>query len=209
MERHPIFLNLPNILTLARVFAVPLMVWLVLNDYFNAAFWVFIAAGISDALDGYIAKRFNLVTVLGSYLDPIADKALLVAAYVTLGHAGFVGNWLVILVVFRDALIIGGAILFHTLGRPIKMEPLMISKLNTLVQIVFIAAVLAELGMGIPGAVVVAVLSYIVAATTIFSGLAYISDWVFGIRMPRKWTPVIKSEKQTLGSRDAGVEERV
>jgi cardiolipin synthase (CMP-forming) len=183
--------NAPNLITLARICAVPLLVWLVLSDYLAAAFWVFVAAGISDALDGYIAKRFNLVTELGAYMDPVADKALLVSAYVTLGHAGHIDTWLVVLVVFRDVLIIGGTILFHTLDRPVEMQPLMISKLNTLMQIVLVSVVLAEIGIGVPDVDWVPVLTYIVAATTAASGIAYLCRWVFGIRLSPRWRPWI------------------
>ena len=102
-------MNLPNLITLARLLAVPLVVFLILQGLMTAAFWMFFAAGISDAVDGYLAKRMDAVTELGTYLDPIADKTLLVAVYVTLGIAGHVPTWLVILVVSRDLLIIGGA----------------------------------------------------------------------------------------------------
>src|SRR3546814_14440259 len=81
-----------------RLLAVPLMVWLILVGHYGSAFWVFVAAGISDAVDGYLAKRFNLATVLGSYIDPIADKVLLVSVYVTPGHGGRIADWLVYLI---------------------------------------------------------------------------------------------------------------
>ncbi|MDP6926510.1 MAG: CDP-alcohol phosphatidyltransferase family protein, partial [Rhodospirillales bacterium] len=108
-------MNLPNSITLARLFCVPVVVWLILVDRMGAAFWVSFAAAISDAIDGIIAKRFRMETVLGGFLDPIADKALLVCVYIALGYEGYLPEWVVILVVFRDALIIGGALLFHTL----------------------------------------------------------------------------------------------
>ena len=181
--------NAPNLITLARICAVPLLIWLVLSDNLAAAFWVFVVAGISDALDGYIAKRFDLATELGAYMDPVADKALLVSAYVTLGHAGHIDIWLVILVVFRDILIIGGTILFHTLDRPVEMQPLMISKLNTLVQIVLVSVVLAEIGIGVTGVDLVPALTYITAATTAASGISYLCQWVLGIRLSPQWQP--------------------
>ncbi|MDH5749324.1 MAG: CDP-alcohol phosphatidyltransferase family protein, partial [Rhodospirillales bacterium] len=142
-------MNLPNLISLGRILAVPLTVWLVITGQFMFAFWVFIAAGISDAIDGIIAKRFNAETVLGAFLDPLADKALLVSIYVTLGHEALIPMWLVILVVFRDLLILGGAILFHTITHTLTMDPLKISKINTLLQIVLAAAVLWQLAFGI------------------------------------------------------------
>lgn len=183
--------NAPNLITLMRICAVPLLVWLILSNHFAVAFWVFVAAGISDALDGYIAKRFNLITVLGAYMDPMADKALLMSAYVTLGYLGHIDTWLVILVVFRDVLIIGGTVLFHTLDRPVKMHPLMISKMNTVVQIVLVSVVLAEIGAAIDINVselgLIPALTYITGVTTTASGIAYLCRWVFGIRLSPRW----------------------
>lgn len=187
MPRHPIAGNIPNLITLARIFAVPLLVWLIIHDSMAAAFWVFVIAGVSDALDGFIAKRFGCVTTLGSYLDPVADKALLVSAYVTLGHAGHIPVWLVILVVFRDVLIIGGTVLFHTLDRPVEMRPLLVSKLNTLLQILLIAVLLGNLGVGVPHFGALPALAYLVGVTTVLSGLAYMARWVFGVRVDPKW----------------------
>ena len=187
MSRTTIAANIPNLITLARIFAVPLLVWLVIHGEFAAAFWVFVLAGVSDALDGFIAKRFGFVTKLGTYLDPIADKALLVSAYITLGQAGHIHTWLVILVVFRDVLIIGGTILLHTLDRPFEMRPFFNSKLNTLMQILLIAVLLGNLGIGIPDFGSLPSLAYLVGFTTVFSGLAYMGHWVFGVRVDPKW----------------------
>jgi cardiolipin synthase len=165
---------LPNLITLARLLAVPVGVYLILVDKYTSAFWLFLVAGLSDAADGFIAKRFGADSVIGAYLDPLADKALLVSVYLTLGHMGHVPVWLVILIVFRDLLIIGGAILFHTLGYPIKIKPLLVSKVNTAAQIVLAAMVLAELGLGAPLRSLSVPVFYIVAATTLVSGAAYI-----------------------------------
>ncbi len=179
--------NIPNLITLARLFAVPLLVWLIIHGEIAAAFWVFVLAGVSDALDGFIAKRFGLITKLGTYLDPVADKALLVSAYITLGQAGHINAWLVILVVFRDVLIIGGTVLFHTLDRPVEMRPFFISKLNTLLQILLIVVLLGNLGIGIPDFDSLPTLAFFVGVTTALSGLAYMGRWVFGVRVDPKW----------------------
>jgi cardiolipin synthase len=175
-------LNLPNLITLARIAAVPVTVWLIVDGHLMWAFWVFVAAGVSDALDGFIAKRFDMETELGKYLDPLADKALLVSVFVTLGVQGYVVNWLVILVVFRDLFIVGGAMLFETMTHSLTMRPLMISKVNTTVQILFAAAVMANAGYGVNlnGAMEVLILA--TAATTVASGVAYAIEWV------RRWT---------------------
>jgi cardiolipin synthase len=168
---------LPNLITLARLLAVPVTVYLLLIGSYDLAFWLFIAAGLSDALDGIIAKRFDAISEVGAFLDPLADKALLVAVYVTLGYLEHIAVWLVILIVFRDLLIIGGAILFHTLTHSLRMEPLLVSKTNTLAQIVLICVVLAELGLEFSLLGVIDVMVYVVAATTFVSGAAYVIKW--------------------------------
>ena len=187
MSRRSIAGNIPNLITLARIFAVPVLVWLIIHGEFAAAFWVFVLAGISDALDGFIAKKYGFVTKLGTYLDPVADKALLVSAYITLGQAEHIQAWLVILVVFRDVLIIGGTVLFHTLDRPVEMRPFLISKLNTFMQISLIVVLLGNLGGGFRDFGTLPLLAYLVGFTTVFSGLAYMVRWVFGVRVDTKW----------------------
>lgn len=170
-------MSLPNFISLGRLLAVPVAVWLILTGKFGFAFWVFIAAGISDAVDGFLAKRLNAQTELGKVLDPLADKALLVAVYVTLGQAGHLPVWLVILVVFRDLLIVGGIILSHTLGRPVRMRPLKISKINTGAQIVLAGGILAVLGLDLRVDQLILPMVWLVAATTAISGGAYLVTW--------------------------------
>jgi len=168
---------LPNLISLARLLAVPATVWLILTDRFNSAFWLFVAAGISDALDGYLARRLKSPGVVGAYLDPLADKALLTSVYVALGYAGHMPAWLVILVVFRDVLIIGGAMLYQLLTQHLTMQPLFISKVNTTVQITLAALVLAQLGLGFESHGADVALGYLAAGTTLVSGGAYIAVW--------------------------------
>jgi cardiolipin synthase (CMP-forming) len=170
--------NVPNIISLARLICVPIMIWLVLSGEFTAAFWLFVAAGLSDAVDGFVARRFNSRSHLGALLDPLADKALLVSMYVTLGWAGRLPNWLVILVVFRDVLIIGGFLLATALAQPMRWEPLYVSKLNTALQIALVALVLADLGLSLGDFGLRPLLDRLVAATTIISGSSYVVRWV-------------------------------
>ena len=168
---------LPNLISLARLLAVPFAVYLILEGAFTAAFWLFVAAGLSDAVDGFIAKRYCLQSTLGGWLDPLADKALLVSVYIALGHAGSLPDWLVILVVFRDVLIIGGVLLIFVIAGGIAPRPLYISKLNTVAQIALVAVVLGGLGID-PGAMVaVPALTWMVAATTVASGGSYLVNW--------------------------------
>lgn len=177
MRLRSVLAWLPNLITLARLLAVPVTVYLLLTETYDAAFWLFIAAGVSDALDGILAKHFDAASEVGAFLDPLADKALLVAVYVTLGYLEHIAVWLVILIVFRDLLIIGGAILFHTLTQSLRMEPLLVSKTNTVAQIALAGMVLAELGLELSLAGAVDMLVYVVAATTFVSGAAYVVKW--------------------------------
>jgi cardiolipin synthase len=170
-------LNVPNLITLTRLMSVPVMIWLIVSERFGVAFSVFVGAGVSDALDGFIAKRFDCRTRLGALLDPAADKALLSSVYVALGIAGLLPNWLVILVVFRDVTIIGGFVLFQTIGAPRKFDPLYISKVNTLVQIALVSYVLGRLGFGFPDGELTNVLVVMTAVTTLLSGLSYLVRW--------------------------------
>ena len=168
--------NLPNLITLARLLSVPLAIWLILGERYTAAFWLFVAAGLSDALDGYIAKRFDRRTRLGALLDPAADKALLTGVYVTLWIVGQLPGWLIFLVVLRDVLIVLGFVLIHATAAPKRFDPLYISKVNTLVQLALVAFVLAR-GVGIEAESVKWALILAAAATTVLSGLSYLVRW--------------------------------
>jgi cardiolipin synthase len=129
-------LNIPNFISLARLLSVPILVWAIVDSQMVLAFWLFVGAGISDAVDGFLARYLEAKSVLGAYLDPLADKALLMGIFITFGIEGYLPSWIVILVVFRDILIIGGAMLYHTLTQSLQMAPLFISKVNTATQIV-------------------------------------------------------------------------
>ena len=170
-------MNLPNLISFLRICSVPIIVWLIVNNNLLVAFWLTLAAGLSDALDGIIAKRFNLVTELGTFLDPVADKALLMCLFISLGYQEYIAGWLAILVVFRDLLIIGGALVFHTITHSLTMEPLKISKLNTAAQLVLVVGVLGIEGYQFDVGKGVEVLSYLVATTTLLSGAAYAYLW--------------------------------
>ena len=170
-------MSLPNLISIGRLCSAPVIVWLIVTGQLNLAFWVFLLASVSDGVDGYVAKRFNRTTVLGGYLDPIADKTLLVSVYITLGQASYLDLWLVILVVFRDLLIVGGALLFRLLSNSLTMQPLLISKVNTVAQIVLAAIMLAQLGLGLPVEALATIAVYVVAASTLLSGASYITQW--------------------------------
>ena len=171
-------MSIPNLITLGRILLVPVVVWAISSGAMWAAFVLFLAAGVSDAVDGYLAKRFGMTTVLGAYLDPLADKALIVSIYVTLGISGVIPHWLVILVVSRDIMIVGGVMLSWLVGSPVKVKPLLVSKLNTVAQIAFACVVLGSLGFGIEAGTLTLVLMGLVAALTLLSVAAYVAEWI-------------------------------
>ncbi len=176
--RAGIALNIPNLITLGRILLVPVVVWAIASGAMWIAFVLFLAAGVSDAVDGFLAKRFNMATELGAYLDPLADKALIVSIYLTLGINNLIPRWLVILVVSRDILIVGGIMLSWLVGNPLKIRPLLVSKLNTVAQIVFACVVLGSLGFGLQAESLTLVLMGVVAALTLLSVAAYLAEWV-------------------------------
>lgn len=157
---------------------MPVVVWAIASGEMLAAFVLFLLAGLSDAVDGFLAKRFNMASELGAYLDPLADKTLVVSIYVTLGIAGTIPRWLVILVVSRDIMIVGAVMLSWLIGSPLKVKPLLVSKLNTAAQIAFACVVLASLGFAFNAEVVIQGLMITVAALTLLSIAAYVREWV-------------------------------
>jgi cardiolipin synthase len=170
--------SIPNIITLGRILLVPIIIWAIASNQMEIAFAIFVIAGVSDAVDGFLAKRFNMSSELGALLDPLADKALLVSIYVALGIWGAVPRWLVILVVSRDIMIVGAVIVSWVFGRPIPMKPLMVSKLNTVAQVAFAALVLAALGFGFKSSPYEVILMAIVAILTLLSVSLYLVEWV-------------------------------
>ena len=171
-------MTLPNFITIARLIGVPLIVWLIIADRFLAATFLFILAGLSDAADGFIAKRFGATSELGAYLDPVADKALLVSVFVTLGLNGALPAWLIVLVVSRDLFIIGALLLAYILSNPMAVHPLWVSKVNTVAQIVLIALILGERSGVAAFGPLVELVVIAVAVLTVASAGAYLVGWV-------------------------------
>ena len=167
--------NLPNMITFARLCAVPAACWLIIENRLGTAFSLFVAAGLSDAVDGWLARRYG-GNAVGAVLDPVADKALLVTMYVTLAAVGVLPDWLAILVVFRDLVIVGGVIILGVLGQRVTIKPLYISKLNTVMQIVLVAVVLLEHAFALSADIFTSIMVWAVAASTLASGGAYV--WV-------------------------------
>jgi cardiolipin synthase len=175
--------NLPNLITLARILSVPLVVWAIASGEMLIAFVLFVAAGVSDAVDGYLAKRFHMATELGAYLDPIADKALLVSIYVALGISNLIPRWLVILVVSRDIMIVGAVMLSWLIGKPVEVKPLLVSKLNTVAQILFAGLVLGSLGLRFDPGWLRELGLTAVAVLTLLSVSVYVREWVRHLSM--------------------------
>jgi cardiolipin synthase (CMP-forming) len=171
-------LTIANLITILRFFLVPAVVWALLTDHMELAFAGFLAAGISDAVDGFIARHFNQHSELGAYLDPMADKLLLVSVFVVLGFMGELPSWLVVGAVSRDALIVAGVLLATIMGRPVAMKPLYVSKANTLVQIVLVVFVLGELAFGVDIGLARQVLVVLSGLLTAASAGAYLVPWL-------------------------------
>lgn len=144
----------------------------------TAAFWLFVTAAVTDAADGAMAKMFNACTRIGSYLDPLADKVLIICVYVSLDLADYLPHWLVIIVVLRDILILMGAVSFLLSVKHIYMQPLVVGKINTLVQVVLAGTVLGGYGLNVDVESTVSPMIILVGSTTLLSVIAY--SWVWG-----------------------------
>jgi cardiolipin synthase len=176
VSRSATLVTVPNVITFGRLCIVPLAFWAVVERRFDLAFCLFVLAGASDAVDGWLARRMGGGNLVGAMLDPLADKALLITMYVTLAAVNVLPDWLAILVVFRDLVIIGGIVVLRLLGQRVAIRPLFVSKVNTTLQIVLVALCLALGGFGFSAPVLLAAMVWLVAASTLASGAAYI--WV-------------------------------
>jgi len=170
--------SIPNLITLGRILLVPVVVWAIASDQMLIAFLLFMGAGISDAIDGFLAKRFGMASELGAYLDPLADKVLIVSIYISLGIVDVLPRWLVILVVSRDLLIVGGVMLSWVVRKPISVRPHPVSKANTAVQLLLVALVLASLGFGFNAGWALTLTMAAVTALTLASVALYLREWV-------------------------------
>lgn len=170
-------MTIPNYITIFRFILVPFIVMALLSGYVGAALIGFVIAGVSDGIDGFIARRYNQGSELGAYLDPIADKLLLVSLFVVLGFVKELPVWLVVIVVSRDIFIIGAVLLGAVIGKPLEMHPLLVSKANTAFQIVLVAVTLADIAFDFSLTGSRMVLVWIVALLTAASATAYLITW--------------------------------
>ena len=174
---NSIYRHIPNAITIARLFAVPLAVWLILVGAHLSAFWVFVAAGVSDGIDGYLAKHLNARSRLGAFLDPLADKALLVAVFISLAAIDLIPVWFVAVVIARDLVILCGAAAFRLKTGKLEIAPLMIGKINTVAQVLTAGAFLAATGFALEVRSSLDIMIILTALTTVGSGLVYVVRW--------------------------------
>ena len=171
-------MNLPNLITVGRFLLVPVVISMILSREWTLAFLFFALAGASDAVDGFIAKQFDMATELGATIDPLADKILLISIYVTLAVVGVLPQWLAILVVFRDVMIVAAVLVAWFLAAPIEIRPLLVSKATTAAQIglatLLLGAQAFEVALG--GLLPAAMLG--VAVLTLLSAGAYLALWL-------------------------------
>jgi cardiolipin synthase (CMP-forming) len=177
-KRGPNRLNIPNTITVGRILLVPFVVWAIITGRYQLAFWLFVAAGISDAVDGFLAKQLGAQSEFGAYLDPLADKVLLMSIYVTLGIAALLPLWVVIAVVSRDIMILGAIVVSWIVGKPLDIHPLVVSKLNTLAQILLATLALASNAFLFDPSPVLEGLLVAVGVLTLLSAAAYLAAWM-------------------------------
>lgn len=167
---------IPNIITGARIVCVPFFVWLLFHHQYERSLILVLLMGLSDALDGFLARWYNWKTTLGAYLDPLADKIMLLTAFVSFAVLGWIPWWLAIIIVARDVVLLVGAVYYHLSTRQLKMEPLAISKINTFVQIVLAVSLIYSQVNPVHTQIISALMT-IVAVTTLASGSQYIVEW--------------------------------
>ena len=168
---------LPNAISLLRIALVPPILFGILDGQFGLALVLFVVAGFSDGLDGYLAVRFDWSTRLGGLLDPAADKLLITGLFVTLAFTQHIPVWLAVAVILRDVVIVGGAMAYNFLIRPVPGEPTRISKLNTALQMLFVLFVISRAGFGWPEKISITVLGASILVTVVISGVDYVLSW--------------------------------
>lgn len=168
---------LPNAISLLRIALVAPILLLILQGDFGWALALFVIAGFSDGLDGYLAVRFGWATRLGGLLDPAADKLLITGMFITLAVTQHIPVWLAAIVILRDLVIVGGAMAYNFLVKPVPGEPTRISKLNTALQMLFVLFVLSRAGFDWPDKITITVLGASILITVVISGVDYVWSW--------------------------------
>ncbi|HLM40970.1 MAG TPA: CDP-alcohol phosphatidyltransferase family protein [Microvirga sp.] len=171
-------MTIPNLITVFRLVLVPLVVLMILQGRWGVAFTAFVIAGASDGIDGYIARRFDMRSEFGAIIDPLADKALLVSIYITLALVGVLPDWVVVVVVSRDLIMVMAIMVSWLMDRRMEIRPMFIGKMNTAAQIGFAALILSTKAFGMDLGVVEDALMIAVAVLTVLSGGAYLGKWL-------------------------------
>ena len=168
---------LPNAISLMRIALVVPILLFIFEERFAWALALFFVAGFSDGIDGYLAKRYNWHTRFGALIDPVADKLLVAGTFITLAYTQHIPVWLAAVVISRDVIIIGGATAYNFLVKPVQGEPTRISKLNTVLELLFLLFVLSRAGFGWPDDITITVLGAAVLVTVVISGVDYVWSW--------------------------------
>lgn len=169
--------QIPNIITVVRILSIAPICWLLWRESYALALVLLVLAGLSDALDGFLARRYGWFTKLGAMLDPMADKLFVVSVFIVFGLKGDLPWWLIALVIGRDVVIVLGAIAYRLVTDRLDMRPLMISKLNTGLQIFLLAATLLSTALFPLPEWFNQGVQWVVAVTTVLSGAAYVLLW--------------------------------
>ncbi|GAO48688.1 hypothetical protein G7K_2858-t1 [Saitoella complicata NRRL Y-17804] len=203
--------TIPNILTFTRLVAAPAVGWLVLNDYPRAAFGLFAYAGITDLVDGWIARKFNMKSVVGTVIDPMADKLLMTILTVTLAMKGALPVWLAVIILGRDVGLAISALYYRWISLPppktmtrywdfslpsAEVRPTTISKVNTALQLGLIGATMAEPLIMMDVSLAMMAFQYTVASTTVWSGLSYVFSNDAVRILPREGDAATKEEEK-------------
>jgi cardiolipin synthase len=169
--------HIPNIISVLRILLVIPVAWALLEERYGLGLALFAVAGISDALDGFLAKTFGWQSRLGGFLDPLADKLLLVTGFLSLGWLGLIPWWLVGLVILRDVIIVAGATVYHFRVGRFEAAPTLVSKLNTTMQILLVIIVVVDGGLYVMPVWFIPAMVGVVSLTTVLSGVNYVYDW--------------------------------
>ncbi len=168
---------IPNAISMLRIALVVPVLWLILNGEFGWALLLFWIAGFSDGLDGYLATRYNWQSRSGALLDPIADKLLVAGMFITLTYTQHIPIGLTAIVLFRDVVIIGGAVAYNYMIKPVQGEPTRVSKINTVMQLLFLLFVLSRAAFAWPDKIAVTVIGAATLVTVVVSGIDYVVQW--------------------------------
>lgn len=169
--------HLPNLITILRILLVIPVLWFLLHEHYSLAFYLFVIAGVSDAVDGLLARCFNCTSRFGAFVDPLADKLLLMGSFITLGWLGHIPVWLVVAVIIRDIWIMGGALAYFYFVGHLEFMPTLISKINTFLQLSLITLLLIKLSFIALPIELLQSIFMVVLVTTLMSFVQYTWQW--------------------------------